>query len=438
MNIRAHNLKVEHLSITALKPYPGNARRHSKKQITKLASTITTLGWINPIIADENGMILAGHGRFQAAEQAGLTVVPVITVPGLSEVEKRSYILADNRLGDESDFSSDQLRIELKALVSLGGDLTLTGFDSIEIDTKLTVGQPEPAGNDNVNLPSEKTPPVSRLGDLWHIGQHRVLCGDARQIESYERLMGGERAQLIFTDPPYNCEIAGNVSGLGQVKHENFVMGAGELSMPEFTQTLLRPAYRCMVAHALPGAIAFVCSDWKAASYMADAAQGVFHEQKNLIVWVKTNAGMGSWYRSQHELILAFKISAGKHINNFGLGEGGRHRSNVWTYAGANTFRRGRMADLAAHSTVKPKALVADAIIDCSTRGKIVLDPFLGSGTTLVACEMTGRIGRGIELDPKYVDVILARVAAETGCEPLLDGVTPFNQVEADRQREGD
>jgi DNA modification methylase len=278
--------------------------------------------------------------------------------------------------------------------------------------------------------------PVSRIGDLWHIGKHRVLCGDAREPEGYKRLLGAERAQLIFSDPPYGCAIAGNVSGRGRKKHEDFVMGAGEQPLPEFSQKLLRPAFECMAASASSGAIAFICSDWRAARYVQDAAEGVFFEQKNQIAFVKTNAGLGTFYRSAYELILAFKVSPGKHQNNFGLGEGGRYRCNVWTYAGANTFRKGRLEDLADHSTVKPKALVADAIRDCSRRGAIVLDPFLGSGTSLVACEMTGRIGRGIELDPKYVDVILRRVAAETGCEPMLDGEVPLSVIVNQRQRE--
>lgn len=434
MSDHHRQLEIKSTPLAALRPYPGNPRKHSKKQIAKIAKAIGKR-FINPIIADETGMILAGHGRFEAAKVAGLAFVPVITVAGLSEAEKRSYILSDNRLGDESSFSKAQLKLELEGLVELGYELELTGFDTLEIDTILSFDDPGP--DDDVSLPDEDVVPVSRLGDEWHIGPHKVLCGDARDIACYERLLGTERAELVFTDPPYGCAIAGNVSGLGKVKHQDFLMGAGEQSLPEFGHTLLRPAFRCIALSAAPGAIGFICTDWRALPYMHDAAQGVFHEQKNLIAFVKSNAGMGSFYRSQHELILAYKISPGRHINNFGLGEGGRHRSNVWTYAGANTFRKGRMEDLAAHSTVKPKALVADAIKDCSTRGGIVLDPFLGSGTTLVACAMTGRVGRGIELDPKYMDVILSRAAAETGCEPLLDGVTPFSIVAAERGAEG-
>ena len=414
-------------------------RRHSKKQLRKLRSSIAAFGWTHAILIDENGMVLCGAGRLTVALEDGIELVPVTCIGHLNEVEKRAFIIACNRIAEDADWDRATLRIEMQGLIDLGYDVELTGFDTLEIDTMLSFDEGD-AAEDDVHLPDDDVRPVSRLGDLWHIEQHRALCGDARDMAAYERLLDGERAQLIFSDPPYGCKISGNVSGLGKVKHDDFVMGAGEQSLPEFGQTLLRPAFRCMAASASAGAIAFICTDWRALPHMYDAALGVFHEQKNLIVFAKTNAGMGTFYRSAHELILAYKISPGKHINNFGLGggEGGRHRSNLWTYAGANTFRKGRMDDLSMHSTVKPKKLVADAILDCSKPNGIVLDPFLGSGTTLVACAMTGRIGRGIELDPKYMDVILKRVSEATGCEPLLDGVTPLSVVTAERQHEED
>jgi DNA modification methylase len=427
------------LTVSWVKPdsltlYNRRARRHTKAKLKKVRRLVHEFGWTQPLIIDENNMVLCGAARLTVALEDNMDLVPVIRIDHMSEAQKRAYIIADNRIAMEASWDKAMLRDELSGLIELGYDVELTAFDTLEIDTMLSFDDAG-GGDDNVDLPDDDAVPISRLDDLWHIGKHKVLCGDARDVACYERLLGDERAELIFTDPPYGNAIAHNVSGLGKVKHGNFVMGSAEQSLPEFGRTLLRPAFRCMAASCQPGAIAFICSDWRAAPYMHDAAQGVFHEQKNLIVFVKTNAGLGSWYRSQHELILAFKVNPGPHRNNFGLGEGGRHRSNVWTYAGANTFRKGRMEDLADHSTVKPKALVADALRDCSKRGGIILDPFLGSGTTLVACEMTGRVGRGIELDPKYMDVILRRVAAETGCEPLLDGVTPLSEVTAERLR---
>lgn len=425
------NLKITQRPAASLHVYENNARRHSKAQLKKLKKSLETFGWVNPLIVDEQGMVLCGAGRLTAALELGMQMVPTIELSHMSEAQKRAYIIADNRIAEQASWSKSLLREELQGLVEIGYDVELTGFDTIEIDTLLSLDDAEAPVDDDVHLPAP-TVPVSLIGDVWEIGRHRLVVGDARDPLVYEKLMAGERAELIMTDPPYGCAIAGNVSGLGRVKHENFVMGAGETSLPEFAATILRPAFKLMAQHARSGAIAFICTDWRAAPHLLDAAQGVFHELKNLIVWAKTNAGMGTFYRSAHELIYAFKVSPGTHINNFGLGEGGRHRSNVWTYAGANVFRAGRLADLADHSTVKPKKMIADAILDCSRRGGIILDPFSGSGTTLVAAEMTGRRGFGIELDPKYADVILRRVAEEVGAEPTLGGV-PLSEIAAMR-----
>ncbi len=421
------DLKITYAATSTLQPYKTSARQHSKKQIEKLKKSIVEFGWVNPLIVDQHGVVLCGGGRLAAAIALGLDEVPTVMLSHMSDAQKSAYVLMDNRLAEEATWSKALLRTELQGLIEIGFDVELTGFDTLEIDTLLSFNAVDQPVDDNVELP-DATPPVCRVGELWRIGKHRLYVGDARDGASYEALMGGERAQLVFTDPPYGCAIAGNVSGLGQVKHENFVMGAGETSLAEFGQTLLRPAFKEIARHVVSGAIAFVCTDWRAAPYLVDAAQGVFHELKNLIVWSKTNAGMGTFYRSGHELIYAYKVLPGKHINNFGLGEGGRHRSNVWVYPGANSFRAGRMQDLADHSTVKPKQLVADALLDCSKPGAIVLDPFCGSGTLLVAAEMTGRVGYGIELDPKYADVILRRAAEATGETPMLNGI-PFDEV---------
>jgi len=341
---------------------------------------------------------------------------------------------ADNILADKAGYDRSILRSELQYLSEVGYELEITGLDTIEIDTLLGIDDADGDETEDVVPPPSPGPPVCRIGDLWHIGDHRLIVGDARDPLVIERLMAGERADLVFTDPPYGCAIAGNVSGLGKVRHENFLMGAGQESLPELAMTILRPAFRNIARHCRSGAVAFVCTDWRAAPHMLDAARGVFDEVKNWIVWVKTNAGMGTFYRSQFEIILVFLVSHGKVTNNFGLGEGGRHRSNVWTYAGANTFRRGRMQDIVDHPTCKPKKLVADAILDCSRRGGIILDVFAGSGTTLVAAAMTGRLGYGIELDPKYADVILRRLSDETGEAPHLDGREPFDEVAAARR----
>lgn len=429
------NLQITWRPLTALHVYERNARQHSKKQLNKLKASLTAFGWSNPLIIDERGMVLCGAGRLEAARQLGMAQVPTIELSHMSDADKRAFIIADNRIASEASWSKQLLRDELQGLIEIGFDVELTGFDTLEIDTMLSFDTPEEKVDDDVHLPADREPLIARLGDLWLCGKHRLVVGDARDPLVYEQLMDGERAQLVFIDPPYNCPIAGNVSGLGTVKHENFIMGAGELSMEEFSATILRPALKQIARHATSGAIAFVCIDWRAAPHLLDAAAGVFHELKNLIVWAKTNAGMGTFYRSAHELIYAFKISPGTHINTFGLGEGGRHRANVWVYPGANVFRAGRLQDLEDHSTVKPKKLVADAILDCSRRGGVVLDSFAGSGTTLVSAEMTGRRGFGIELDPKYADVILRRLSEAVGTPATLNGI-PFEQVAADRRAE--
>lgn len=427
-------LKIRYLATSSLTENPGNARTHPKAQIAKLKKAITQFGFVSPIIIDEHLMILAGHGRHRAAVELGLAEVPTIMLQDMCEADVRAFVLADNILADKAGYDKAILRSELQYLADVGYEVEITGLDTIEIDSVLAIDTEDASGNDDIVEMPGKDPPITRFGDLWHIGPHRLLVGDARHPVSVERLMDGELAELVFTDPPYGCVISNNVSGLGKITHENFVMGAGQEPLPEFATTILRPAFRNVARHCRAGAIAFVCSDWRAAPHMLDAAAGVFEEVKNWIIWVKTNAGLGTFYRSQFEIILAFKVSSGKTINNFGLGEGGRHRSNVWTYAGANTFRAGRMKDLLDHPTCKPKRLVADAILDCSRRGGVILDVFAGSGTTLVAAAMTGRRGYAIEIDPKYADVILQRVARETGECPLLDGRETLDSIAAARR----
>lgn len=431
----AARLKIEYRAASSLTPYAHNSRKHPKSQIKNLAKSLQAFGWTNPLLIDGNGGILCGHGRFEAALTLGMTEVPTICLDHLSDADRRAYIIADNALAEQAGWSKKTLASELSGLAEIGYELELTGFDTLKIDTILGIGDEEESVDDDVHLPDENYRAVSRVGDLWTIGDQKLIVGDARDPAVYERLLDGARVQLTVTDPPYGCVIENNVSGNGAKKHENFVMGAGETSLAEFGMTLLRPALKCIATVSSPGAIAFVCMDWRGAPYLLDAAQGVFHEVKQLIVWAKTNGGQGAFYRSAHELIYAFKVSAGQHINNFKLGEGGRYRTNVWTYAGANVFRAGRMQDLHDHPTVKPKKMIADAILDCSKRGGVVLDPFAGSGTTLCAAAMTGRLGRAIELDPKFADVILRRVQLETDAIAMLDGVA-FEQVVAARSQD--
>ncbi|NKB59588.1 MAG: DNA methylase N-4 [Alphaproteobacteria bacterium] len=427
-------LEIAEHRIDELKPYPRNARTHSKKQIRQIAASIKEFGFTNPILIDGVGRIIAGHGRVEAAKLLGRTSVPTIRLEHLSPEQVRAYIIADNRLAELAGWDDAILATELQVLstLDLGFDLDLTGFETAEIDLLIgsleeddTPDEPEPA----FEGPDRSRPAVSVLGDLWRLGDHLLLCGDALKRESYAALMGDEKAQMVFTDPPYNVPIAGHVSGLGKIKHDDFAMACGEMSESEFTG-FLRTAFRHMADFSLDGSLHYLCMDWRHAFEILGAGRAIYREFKNLCVWNKNNGGMGSFYRSKHELVFVFKNGTATHINNVELGRYGRSRTNVWDYPGASSLAGGRGRDLALHPTVKPVALVADAIHDASKRGGIILDPFAGSGSTILAAEKTGRHARAIELDPHYVDTIIRRFQKETGIDAVVaDSGLPFNAL---------
>jgi DNA modification methylase len=348
--------------------------------------------------------------------------VPVIELAHLSEAERRAYVIADNRLAELAGWDHEILAIELQALseMDLDFDLEITGFETAEIDLLLDdddAGDRDPA--DVVPEPAVG-PAITWPGDIWQLGRHKLICGDALKPETYRQLMGDDRARAVFTDPPYNVKIDGHVCGSGKVKHREFAMAAGEMDKPDFT-SFLRDALAAMAQVSLDGAVHFVCMDWRHMEELSAAGSEIYSELKNLVVWAKTNGGMGTFYRSRHELIFVYKVGTAKHLNTFGLGETGRYRTNVWDYPGVNSFG-GNQQDLELHPTVKPTALVADAIRDVTRRGDIVLDGFGGSGTTLIAAERTGRVARLVELDPLYCDVICRRFVAMTGQPARLAG----------------
>jgi DNA modification methylase len=380
--------------------------------------------------------VLAGHGRLAAARLLGLTEVPVIRLDHMSAIEKRAYVLADNRLAELAGWDEALLALELSELsgLDLEFDLTVTGFAVAEIDLLIEGAQTSAPAADAVPPLDLETPPVSRLGDLWQLGPHRLLCGDARDRAAVARLMDGRQAQMVFADPPYNVPIDGHVSGLGRHHHAEFAMASGEMSESEFTEFLAQTLGN-LAQHSQDGAIHFICMDWRHLLPLLTAGRRIYAELKNLCVWGKTNAGMGSLYRSQHELIAVFKHGTGRHINNVELGRHGRYRTNLWTYAGANTLRAERDEELSMHPTVKPAALVADAIRDCSRRNGRILDGFAGSGTTLIAAEVTGRRGCVLEIDPRYVDVAIKRWQAFTGdAARHLDTGFGFDELSAQRR----
>ena len=409
--------QVVDLSVDILKPYARNARTHSKKQVKQIAASIERFGFTNPVLISDAGEIIAGHGRVEAARLLGRKTVPTLTLSHLSETERRAYIIADNKLAMNAGWEKEILAIELQALVDLEFDVELTGFSLAEVD--LAIDEASEASPDGPMSPEDAVPlswgdPVSRMGDLWQLGRHRLLCGDTRDAGGMDQLMDGGRADLVFTDPPYNVAIDGNVCGLGSVKHREFAFASGEMSESQFT-TFLAETLGNMSRVMRDGAIAFVCMDWRHMTEVLAAGGQAFTELKNLVVWNKTNGGMGAFYRSKHELVFVFKQGTASHTNTFGLGETGRYRTNVWDYAGISSIGANRSDELAMHPTVKPVALIADAIRDCSKRGEIVLDGFGGSGSTLIAAEKTGRSARLIEYDPLYCDTILRRWQDYTG-----------------------
>jgi DNA modification methylase len=431
--------KIEILPVGSLRPYPNNARRHSRKQVRQIAESIKRFGFTNPVLVGDQGEIIAGHGRVMAAKELGLATVPTVRLSHLSAEERRAYVLADNKLALNAGWDTEVLSIELQALIDLDFDVTLTGFSLAEVD--LALDQARDASTTAPDSPADRVPEpptqaVCRPADLWILGRHRLLCGDVRESQHIARLVGHEKADLVFTDPPYNVPIDGHACGLGSIRHREFAFASGEMTCSQFTDFLTKALSNAASA-AKDGAIAFVCMDWRHMRELLDAGEEVFTELKNLCVWNKTNGGMGTFYRSKHELVFVFKVGQSSHTNSFGLGETGRYRTNVWDYPGISSLGANRSDELAMHPTVKPVALVADAIRDCSRRGEIVLDVFGGSGTTMIAAEICGRHARLLEYDPRYCDTIVTRWETYTGKRATLepDGRS-FEEVAAERLNE--
>ena len=406
---------VDWRPIGDLKKYPGNPRRHPESQIAGLMKSIRHY-WTNPILIDEIGTILAGHGRWEAARRLGMREVPTVTVSGLSDAEKRAVVIADNRLPEQAVWDFDLLRGHFQDLIKLDFDVELTGFSTGEVDLLIDGSQESPAVDpaDNLAGLGPEGPAVSQLGDVWELGRHRLICGDAQRSETYKRLPQGEFAEMMVTDPPYNVRIDGHAMGRGKVRHREFAMASGEMSAVAF-RAFLNRFIRCAISSSRDGAIHYIFMDWRHLHELLGAALPLYSEWKNLLVWNKANAGQGSFYRSKHELIAVFKSGTGPHINNFRLGAQGRYRTNVLDYPSVNSLDPARRGDLELHPTTKPVALIADLIRDCSRRNGIILDPFGGSGTTILAAERTGRLPRVVELDPLYVDVAIRRWQKITG-----------------------
>ena len=411
------------LSITVrrlveLHPDPRNSRIHSKRQLKHLAQSIQAFGFNVPVLIDANDCVLAGHGRLLAAQDLGIDRVPTLRLEHLTPEQARAFQIADNRLTELATWDEPSLAEQLRELAAVNLDFNIeaTGFTVGEIDLRIEGLDGALAAVDSADtVPDIETLSVSAVGDLWHLGDHRLFCGSALEAGAYQALMNGVKAAMVFTDPPYNVPIDGFVGGKGKIRHREFEMAVGEMTPKEF-ETFLATAFGHLVSNSVDGSLHFVCMDWRHMGELLAAGQIPYTELKNLCVWSKDRAGMGSLYRSQHELVFVFKQGKGRHRNNVELGRNGRHRSNIWNYPAIVSERKGEEGDLLAmHPTVKPIRLVADAILDASARGDIILDPFLGSGTTLMACQRVGRVCRGIELDPLYIDAAVRRWQRDTG-----------------------
>jgi len=414
----APDLKTRPLSVVYrptgdLAPDPRNARTHSKAQIAQLKSAIEAFGFTNPILIDEARVLIAGHGRLRAAKELGLEEVPTITLEGLAESQKRTLRIADNKIALNAGWDLDLLKMELGELSGLDMDLdlTLTGFSTGELDVLLG----DESDPDDDAIPATPKTPRTKPGDIWVLGPHRVGCGDSRDPAFLRAVVGPDEIDAAFLDPPYNVRINGHANARG--RHREFAMASGEMTEEAF-RTFLKETLGAAASVSRDGAVHFVCMDWRHLDDVSLVGAEVYGERLNLCVWNKSNAGMGSLYRSKHELVFVYRVGSAPHANMVELGRHGRNRTNVWDYASVNSLHGSRRADLDLHPTVKPVGLVADAICDVTRRGDLVLDSFLGSGTTLIAAERTERRFRGIDLDPAYVDVALERWSAMTGKEP--------------------
>jgi DNA modification methylase len=411
-------LEVKYRAINELSPYPSNARTHSKHQIRQIADSIRTFGFTNPVLVDHTNQIVAGHGRVEAAKLVGMDSVPTLRLDTLTEEQIRAYVIADNKLAENAGWDKGILAIELQHLMtidSLDFDVTITGFEIPEIDLILNGEDPVEA-EDKVEVPAPDQQAISRAGDLWLLGQHRIHCGSSLVDASYQDLMGAKRAAAIFTDPPYNVKIDGHATGNGAIQHREFAMASGEMTEAEF-HAFLSTCISLLVRYTAPQSVHYLCMDWRHIQTLLTVGEEAYDELLNLCVWVKDNGGMGSFYRSQHELVAVFRNGKKPHRNNIQLGRFGRNRTNVWQYPGVQTLSKtgeeGNLLEL--HPTVKPIAMVADALLDSTKRGDLVLDSFLGSGTTLIAAERVGRICYGMEIDPLYVDTAIRRWQQQTG-----------------------
>jgi len=426
-------LRIDYLGTGSLSPMPGAPRAHPRSQIKVLEKSIAALGFSVPVLIDRHNRLIAGHARVQAAKNLGLAEIPVIRREDLGDAEVKALMLAENKiatLAKSNDKAEAVILLELSQ-IELGFDIEATGFHLAEIELKIAnidlEGDGTGTADEDERVLVASGPAITRPGDQWGMREHRLLCADAREATSWDKLLDGVVADILFADPPYNVPIEGHVSGLGKYKHREFAMASGELTPAQFKgflQTVMALAHR----HAKPGSVHYWTMDSHHIGEISTAGQAIYKRLLNVAVWVKNQPGMGSFYRSQHELVFIYAKGGAAHRNNIQLGRFGRSRSNVWTYPSAASLARTAEEGnpLAMHPTVKPLALITDILLDASVRGEVVADPFAGSGTTLIAAEKLGRKARCMEIDPGYCDTIIRRWQRWTGeaAVRLSDGLS--------------
>lgn len=427
-------LRSERWPLDRLQDADRRTRRTSPEQLKRVTRSVSRLGMVKPIIISPDGKIIDGHILVEVARGMGLPDIECVIIDHLSAEELRLARIALNRIQETGEWDLDELSVELEELKIGDLDIDLTGFAPAELD--LILGHELGMAGLDKAIHSKPPAPVSGFGDIWQLDQHRLLCGDALAAESYEALLAGRQIDCVFSDPPYNIKIEGVVSGLGKKKHKDFAMGVGEMSDEDFRAFLGYYLQRCK-EHASPGAVIFACMDWRQVDLLMFAGRDAGLHRINKAVWNKGSGGMGSLYRSAYEEVVVFCTEPSPATNNVLLGKNGRNRTNIWTYAGANQKGSSAGKVLADHPTPKPVELVADAFQDVTRRGDLVFDPFMGSGTTLIAAEATGRIACGIDLDPGYVDVTIARWQQMTGKQAVhqASGKT-FEEVAQERSNE--
>ena len=408
------SLQIERCPVASLGSYLRKLRKSDPAHVRETANSISALGFNVPLLVGKDNVIIDGESRLEAAKLLGLSSVPCIRVDHLDETEQRLLRLAINRLGEKGSWDIGELEAEFKELVIADAPIEISGFGSDEIDQIVIGGENAPEVGDLAPPPGASA--IAQVGDLFLLGPHRLICGNATDPALVERLMQTDVARMVFTDEPFNVAIRGNVSG---GDHREFVMATGEMTDEQFLE-FNQKWMDAVIPHLVDGGVLGTFIDWRGLPIAHAAATALGLTPLNLVVWAKTNAGMGSLYRSQHELLPLFKKGAASHVNNISLGQRGRHRTNLWTYPGASSFGSDARKGLQDHPTVKPTAMLQDALIDLTNRGEIILDPFLGSGSTLIAAENTGRICCGVELDPLYVDVVIRRYEGVTGTPASL------------------